>query len=61
MKSHQRRDRILTCAARLFARGRFDEVLMEDIARAAGALPCAHDGPTRPEPLLISFPLMAGG
>ena len=36
MKSHERRDRILACAARLFAGARFDEVLMEDIARDAG-------------------------
>lgn len=36
MKSQQRRDRILTCAAKLFAGARYDEVLMEDIAREAG-------------------------
>jgi AcrR family transcriptional regulator len=35
MKSQQRRDRILTCAAKLFAGARYDEVLMEDIAREA--------------------------
>ena len=36
MKSQERRDNILVCAARLFAAARFDEVLMEDIAREAG-------------------------
>ncbi|MDP7449769.1 MAG: helix-turn-helix domain-containing protein, partial [Candidatus Latescibacteria bacterium] len=36
MKSQQRRDKILSCAARLFAAARYDEVLMEDIAREAG-------------------------
>jgi AcrR family transcriptional regulator len=36
MKSHHRRDKILVCAARLFAAARYDEVLMEDIAREAG-------------------------
>ena len=35
MKSQERRDNILVCAARLFAAARFDEVLMEDIAREA--------------------------
>jgi AcrR family transcriptional regulator len=36
MKSQDRRDKILLCAARLFAAARYDEVLMEDIAREAG-------------------------
>jgi AcrR family transcriptional regulator len=36
MKSQDRRDKILVCAARLFADARYDEVLMEDIAREAG-------------------------
>ena len=36
MKSQERRDKILTCAARLFASARYDEVLMEHIAREAG-------------------------
>ena len=35
MKSQDRREKILVCAARLFASARFDEVLMEDIARQA--------------------------
>jgi AcrR family transcriptional regulator len=32
----KRRERILESASRLFAGGRFDEVLMEEVARAAG-------------------------
>ena len=36
MKSQDRREKILVCAARLFAAARYDEVLMEDIAREAG-------------------------
>jgi AcrR family transcriptional regulator len=36
MKSQDRRDKILVCAARLFADASYDEVLMEDIAREAG-------------------------
>jgi AcrR family transcriptional regulator len=36
MKSQDRRDKILVCAAQLFAAARYDEVLMEDIAREAG-------------------------
>lgn len=36
MKNTGRRERILECAAPLFAEARYDEVLMEDIARAAG-------------------------
>ena len=35
-KSQERHARILECAARLFASARYDEVLMEDIAREAG-------------------------
>ncbi|MDA0336994.1 MAG: TetR/AcrR family transcriptional regulator [bacterium] len=36
MKSQDRHDKILLCAARLFAAARYDAVLMEDIAREAG-------------------------
>ena len=36
MKKEERQRQILASAARLFASGRFDEVLMDDIAREAG-------------------------